>query len=55
MMKHYDELVDINHNTNRLCIPNHPYRILIIGDSGSGKTNVILNLIKHQQPHIDNI
>ena len=29
--------------------PDHPYRILIIFDSGSGKTNVLLNLIKHQQ------
>ena len=29
-------------------IPNHPYRILIIGGSGSGKTNALLNLIFHQ-------
>ena len=28
--------------------PNHPYRILIIGVSGSGKTNALLNLIKEQ-------
>ena len=27
-------------------IPGHPYRILIRGGSGSGKTNVLLNLIK---------
>ena len=27
-------------------IPDHPYRILIIGDSGSGKTNTLFNLIK---------
>ena len=26
-------------------IPDHPYRILIIGGSGSGKTNAMLNLI----------
>ena len=26
-------------------IPDHPYRILIIGGSGSGKTNTLLNLI----------
>ena len=26
-------------------IPNHPYIILIIGGSGSGKTNTVLNLI----------
>ena len=29
-------------------IPNHPYRILIIGGSGSGKTNALLNLINNQ-------
>ena len=26
-------------------IPEHPYWILIIGGSGSGKTNALLNLI----------
>ena len=31
-------------------IPDHPYRILIIGGSRSGKTDVLLNLIKHQRP-----
>ena len=35
-------------------IPNHPYCILIIGRSGSGKTNVLLNSINNQ-PHIDKI
>ena len=29
-------------------IPDHPYRILIISGSGSGKTNTLLNLIKEQ-------
>ena len=29
-------------------IPDHPYRIIIIGDSGSGKTNAMLNLIKEK-------
>ena len=29
-------------------IPDHPYRILIIGGSGSGKTNALLNLINGQ-------
>ena len=28
--------------------PNHPYRILIIGGSGSGRTNDLLHLIKEQ-------
>ena len=27
------------------CIPDHPYRILIIGGSGSEKRNILLNLI----------
>ena len=35
-------------------IVDHPYRILIIGGSGSGKTNLSLNLIENQ-PDIDNI
>ena len=30
-------------------IPNHPYRILIIAGSGSGKTNTLLNLINEQR------
>ena len=34
-------------------IPGHRYRSLIIGGSGSGKTNLLLNLIKHQRPDID--
>ena len=35
-------------------IPDHPYRILIIGGSGSGKTNSILNFINNQ-PDINKI
>ena len=31
-----------------LYIPDHPYRILIIGGSGPGKTNTFLSLIKKQ-------
>ena len=30
------------HNENWPYIPDHPYRILIIGGSGSGKTNTLL-------------
>ena len=33
---------------------DHPYRILIIGGSASGKTNALLNLINHE-PDIDKI
>ena len=42
------------HNPNWPYISDHPYRILIIGDSGSGKTNVLLNLTSHH-PNIDKI
>ena len=55
MMRNYDESVEIIHNPNWPYIPDHPYRILIIGGSGSGKTNVLLNLIKNQRPDIDKI
>ena len=44
----------IEHNPNWPEIPDHPYRILIIGGSGSGKTNALLNLINHVL-NIDNI
>ena len=36
------------HNSNWPEIPDPPYRILIIGGSGSGKTNELLNLINHE-------
>ena len=55
MIKNYDESVKINHNPNWSYILDHPHRILVIGDSGSGKTNVLLNLIKYQRPDIDKI
>ena len=42
------------HNLKWPHIPDHPYRILIIGGSGSGKTNALLNLINNQ-PDIDKI
>ena len=35
-------------------IPDHPNKILIIGSSGSGKTNSLFNII-NQQPDIDKI
>ena len=41
-------------NTNWPYIPDHPYITLIIGGSGSGKTNLLLNLIENQ-PDIDKI
>ena len=42
------------HNKNWSYIPDHPCRILIIGGSGSGKTNLLLNLIENQ-PDINKI
>ena len=36
------------HNEIWSYIPDHPYRILIIGASGSGKTNTLISLIKEQ-------
>ena len=52
-IRNYDESVEINHNPNWPCIPDHPYKILVFGGSGLGKTNVLLNLIKCQRPDID--
>ena len=48
-MINFDDYTNENrteHNENWPYIPNKPYRILIIGGSGSGQTN-ILNLIKN--------
>ena len=56
-MINFDEYTNeniIEHNSKWPCIPDHPYRILIIGGSGSGKTNALLNLINNQ-PDIDKI
>lgn len=50
MTKNYIELVNINHNPNWSYIPDHSYWIIIIGGFGSGKTNALLNLIKHRRP-----
>ena len=36
------------HNLKWPYIPDHPYRILIAGGSGSGKKNALLNLINNQ-------
>ena len=56
-MINFDDIVNdnkIKQNENWPYIPDHPYRILIIGGSGSGKTYVLLNLIQ-KQPDIDKI
>ena len=41
-------------NPNWSQIPDYPYRILIIGGSGSGKTNSLFNL-RSQRLDIDKI
>ena len=56
-MINFDDYTNENksqHNKNWPYIPDHPYRILIIGGAGSGKTNTLLNLIENQ-PDIDKI
>ena len=56
-MINFDDYTNENkrkYNLNWPYIPDHPYRILIIGGSGSGKTNILLNLINNQ-PDIDKI
>ena len=56
-MTNFDDYANENkteHNLTWPNIPDHLQRILIIGGSGSGKTNVLLNLI-HNQLDIDKI
>ena len=50
-MINLDNILNNNkeHNEKWPYIPDHPYRILIIGGSGSGKTNTLLNLINEQK------
>ena len=52
-MINLDNIVN-NNNEKWPYIPDHPYRILIIGGSGSGKTNTLLHLI-NKQKDIDKI
>ena len=56
-MINFDEYTNentIKYNPNWPYIPDHLYRILIIGGTGTGKTNALLNLINNQ-PDIDKI
>ena len=56
-MINFDDYVNENktrHNKNWPYTPDHPYRILIIGGSGSGKSKALLSLIENQ-PDIDKI
>ena len=56
-MVNFDNYTNENkteHNLKWPYIPDHSYRILIIGGLGSGKANALLNLINNQ-PDIDEI
>ena len=56
-MINQDDITNENnkeHNEKWPFIPDHPYRIIIIGGSGSGKTNALINLI-NEQNDIDKI
>ena len=56
-MINFDECTNENkteHTLKWTYIPDHPYRILIVGGSESGKTNELLSL-RNNQPDIDKI
>ena len=53
----FDEIVNetkVKHNKDWPYTPDHPFRLLIVGGSGTGKTNTLLNLIT-RIPDIDKI
>ena len=51
---HYINENKIEHNPKWPYILDHKYRLVIVGGSGLGKTNALLNLINNQ-PDIDKI
>ena len=56
-MINFDDVVKENikwYNPNWPQIPDYSYRILIIGESGWGKTNSLFNLI-NEELHINKI
>ena len=55
MLKNYGESVEININPDFPYLPDHPFRMLVIGGSRSSKTNMLLNLIKYLRPDVGKI
>ena len=53
-MINFDDYLNEHKTEHNKTWPDKPYRILTIGGSGCGKTNVLLNLIE-KQPNIDKI
>ena len=50
-MINFDDVTNENrtkHNSKWPYIPDHPYKVVIIIGSWSGKTNALLNLINHK-------
>ena len=47
-MINLDSITNENNNEKWPYIPDHSYRIIIIGGFESGKTNALLNLIKNK-------
>ena len=57
VVTNFDEVIGETtpeHNLHWPQIPDYLHRILIAGDSGSGKRNALLNLVSYQ-PDIDSI
>ena len=51
---YYTNESKIEHNSKWPYIPDHTYRLITVGCSGSGKSNALLNLINNR-PDIDKI
>ena len=46
-MVNFDYITKKGHNPNWPQIPYYPYRTLIIGGSGYGETNALLNVVNY--------
>ena len=55
LLLHHGGFINLNHWANWPYVPDHPFRILIIGGPGWGKNNALLDLIKHQRQDVDKI